>query len=423
MPTLFLPSADVFEPKGPGLHPSGLRKVNERAVLALVALNPGISSAEIARRSGLSPQTVSAMLVDLEHQGLVLRGPVTRGKRGQPATPLHLNKKGAFSIGCELGWRHMEVLLIDLGRGVLGRLRRDYPYPDARTGADDVADMVNSLKRTLPARELSRLVGLGVAMPGTIPKNIDALGAPAEQTELWAGVDVAGRLQELTGLPVTIFNDGTAGCWAELAALPKPRPADFAYLQVSTFVGAGIVASGTLWTGSTGNAADLGSMLVPGPSGEMQAVHSIASVHALEQRLKQSGAKLPEGDPGQWDWAGLEPMVGQWLDDSAKVIALTVINARAIVDFQTAVVDGIMPPAIVARLVEKVRDYLELGRINSFGPPAIVQGTHGRLAPALGAAMLPIYRKLFSRAIEDILDEPVQRPIRSADLQQDKSLT
>jgi DNA-binding MarR family transcriptional regulator len=41
--------------------------------------------------SGLSPQTVSAILATLEADGLITRGPVLRGRRGQPATPIILN--------------------------------------------------------------------------------------------------------------------------------------------------------------------------------------------------------------------------------------------------------------------------------------------------------------------------------------------
>lgn len=38
--------------------------------------------------SGLAPQTVSAILNDVEAAGLIVRGEVLRGRRGQPATPI-----------------------------------------------------------------------------------------------------------------------------------------------------------------------------------------------------------------------------------------------------------------------------------------------------------------------------------------------
>jgi hypothetical protein len=99
---------DIFDAGGRGLQHTGLRRANERAVLTLVAFNPGVSNAEISRLSGLAPQTVSAILVDVERAGLITRGQVLRGRRGQPATPIFLKADGRFAIGCEIGWRHME---------------------------------------------------------------------------------------------------------------------------------------------------------------------------------------------------------------------------------------------------------------------------------------------------------------------------
>src|SRR5690606_32187911 len=57
---------DAFDVRGRGLQPQGLRRANERAVLTVIAFYPGSSNAEIARRAGLAPQTVSAILSDCE---------------------------------------------------------------------------------------------------------------------------------------------------------------------------------------------------------------------------------------------------------------------------------------------------------------------------------------------------------------------
>ena len=122
---------DHFEPGSKRMSGSGIRINNERAVLTAAAVTPGSSSAEIARETGLGPQTVSRILSDLETQGLVMRGDVRRGQRGQPATPIYLDPNGVYTIGCEIGWRHIEVILRNLGGEILGHHRRDYPFPDA----------------------------------------------------------------------------------------------------------------------------------------------------------------------------------------------------------------------------------------------------------------------------------------------------
>src|SRR6218665_2012319 len=108
------PVRDAFDGGGRGLQHQGLRRANERAVLSVVGFNPGVSNADIARLSGLAPQTVSAILAEIDRAGLITRGEVLRGRRGQPATPIFLKADGAFSIGVEIGWRHLDVLLLNL---------------------------------------------------------------------------------------------------------------------------------------------------------------------------------------------------------------------------------------------------------------------------------------------------------------------
>ena len=111
---------------GRGIQPSHVRQTNQRAILSVISLQPGISNAELARVTDLAPQTVSAVLADLHQLNLVTRGEVLRGRRGQPATPLYMNPVGALAIGAEIGWRHMEVCLVGIGTQVLSRVRRTY---------------------------------------------------------------------------------------------------------------------------------------------------------------------------------------------------------------------------------------------------------------------------------------------------------
>ena len=78
---------DGIGPTARGFAQSGVRIANERAVMTLIGLNPGVSNAELARLTGLGPQTTSRIVTDLEARELVLRGEVLRGRRGHPALP------------------------------------------------------------------------------------------------------------------------------------------------------------------------------------------------------------------------------------------------------------------------------------------------------------------------------------------------
>src|SRR6218665_3234242 len=77
----------VLDPTG-GANQVRVRAYNERLVLSLVRRHGSQSKAEIARRTGLSAQTVSVIMRSLEKDGLLIRGAPVRGRVGQPSIPL-----------------------------------------------------------------------------------------------------------------------------------------------------------------------------------------------------------------------------------------------------------------------------------------------------------------------------------------------
>jgi len=396
------PHWDKIDASGRGLQHNGLRKANERAVLTIIATNPGVSNAEISRLSGLAPQTVSAILSDVERAGLVTRGQVLRGRRGQPATPIFLDPQGRYALGCEIGWRHLRVVLINLNGDVLAERRIDYPFPSAAEVMRRIGDYARELVATLEPQARERVAGLGVAMPTFIWRYLHQVGADAAEAEAWRELDIVATLAAETGLDVTVHNDGNAGCWAEIIALPRPWPADAIYFLLTHFIAAGILGQSTLWEGRSGNAANLGWMLVDGHEGEPLLAHRVASIGALVERLQAAGRTRPPGPPETWDWDDLEPVVGQWLEASAAALARVIFNTTVVIETQVAVVDGAMPRPLVERLVGRIGEHLASMPSASPEPARVVAGRLGPLAPAVGAAELLLYKRYFSRALADI---------------------
>lgn len=381
---------------------SGLRTINERTVLTTVSAVPGSSAAELARMTGLGAQSVSRILVELESSGLVMRGEARRGRRGQPAVPIYLDPAGAYAIGCEIGWRHINILITDLGGRILGQHRRDYAYPDARTIVEEVASLTRLLLAIVPPEHRNRVLDLGISAPSSIGRNVDLLTDTPGAGEAWNRLDLLGELSKATGLHTTLTNDGTASCWGTFALMPHPRPNNLCVIEIDTFVGAGLIAEGLLWEGPSGNAANLGSMVVTEENGRENFVHLIASIYALEKRLRDAGIPVPTGRPTNWDWSSLEPVASDWIRASGLALAKVITNTTAIMEFPIAIVDGVMPRPVVERLVKSVSDAIDdLGGLTA-DHPTIAMGTLGDNASALGAAIRSIYRRHFSREGRDI---------------------
>lgn len=396
-----VPTIDLFDLGARGMQHHGLRRANERAVLTVVGFNPGLSNAEIARMSGLAPQTVSAILNDVEAAGLIARGEVLRGRRGQPATPIFLRSDGAYSIGIEIGWRHADVIAINLHASIVAHRHLDFVEADLAALPAQLASVVNDITKDWSKQQRERLADIGVGMPGSIHSARWPLEHGTGSKSGPTPADFAADLEKRTGLAVTLFNDGNAACWAELIAQPSPRPASFIYLLVSTYLAAGLIGEGRLWQGPTGHSADLGAMLVDRNDQGPLSAHAIASASALVERLNADGIAVDLADVEHWDWPALEPVIEPWLDDCAKALAMVVFNANAVVEANLVVLDTILPAPITARLVERLAVHFE--RLPARRRVSIGAGHIGRLAPALGAAELPLYQRFFAR---NLLEKP-----------------
>jgi predicted NBD/HSP70 family sugar kinase len=384
---------------GRGIQPSHVRQTNQRAILSVISLQPGISNAELARVTDLAPQTVSAVLTDLEQLNLVTRGEVVRGRRGQPATPLYMNPVGALSIGAEIGWRHIEVCLVGIGTQVLARVRREYDYPDGARIFSELASFVADLTASLSPAERTRLVGMGLAAPGGIGSPASLLKPPAGQQQLWAGVDLARAAASATGLEVSLFNDGHAACWAQRVAHPAPRPMSFVFLVLDTFVGAGIVAENRLWEGVNGTSANLGAMLVTDHEGHMRYLHEVASLYALEQRLKAAGHGLHAVGKVPVE-ASVRTVLDAWIAEASDALAQVLMNTTRVMEFELAVIESALPPTLTAEIVAATRQRLEqFPMLGQGGRASVVAGQLGRSGAAQGAALLRMHRRFFSREL------------------------
>lgn len=378
-----------------------LRVNNERAVLIAVATNQGITPAQLARKTGLGAQTVGRIVELLEASGMVYRGESVRGRRGQPATPILIDPNGAYCIGCEIGWRHLTVLIRDLTGAVLGEHRRNYDFPDSQTIFEEVASLCRLMATAVPEKHRNRILGIGLAAPDGFGRNLDLVGGSEAQAAAWRDTNLAARMEQASGLATFMLNDGNAACWGELVSRTPPRPDNMAYFLISEFVGAGLIADGRLWQGPKGNSANLGSMLVTGRDGVQNFVHRIASINALKLRVAQGGTAL-QGDPLSWEWEAIEPVASEWIEDGAYAVAKTIINTSAVMEFDIVVVDGVMPRPIVTRFVDRVQEHLAKLPVLTSDKPRVEEGKLGGRAPAMGAALKPLFRRYFSRERDDV---------------------
>jgi len=376
-----------------GSNQSGLRAYNQRLVLSLVYSHGNLTKTDISRMTGLSAQTGSVIMRELEAEELIVKGEPVRGKVGQPSVPLSINPDGAFFFGLKVGRRSAELILVNFLGEPQATLRKSYPWPTPPLIIGFVQDGIEEMLRDLPKALHDRVAGLGIATPFELWNWTEQADAPREQMDLWRGCDLRAELAAICNMPVYLQNDATAACAAELVFGKHPGLHDFLYLYIGTFIGGGVVLNGSIFSGRSGNAGALGPLPVAGPQGKPVQLIDTASIMLLERMLKATGR-----DPSPlWNnpdhWEGFEEQAEEWIGSVARGLAQAIVSAISIIDFEHVIIDGGLPADVREKIAAATRAEVDHYDLRGLHVPDILPGTVGHVARALGAASLPLFDK------------------------------
>jgi predicted NBD/HSP70 family sugar kinase len=380
--------------KASGANQAGIRLYNERLLLSLVRRFGPLSKIEVARLTGLSVQSTSAIMNRLQADGLLKKEAPLRGRVGQPTIPMSLDSDGAYSFGLKIGRRSCDLALIDFRGAIRERAHRTYAFPTPEMMIDFVRGFLPPLADSLSAAQKRRIAGLGVAVPFQLWNWEVETSAPIGALAGWRRFDVEREISAVCPYPVTLCNDATAACAAEFFFGRGWRYRDFLYFFLGAFPGGGLVLDGVLRPGRTGNTGALGSMPVATKAEDGVAPQLIASasICQLERRLESAGIDASSMWATPDNWADFGPQLDAWIDDAASALACAIVAAVSVIDFEAIMIDGAMPAAVRDRLTARTAQ--SFGRLDRRGlsEVEIIQGTIGADARAIGGAALPLIK-------------------------------
>lgn len=373
---------------------TGLRDQNARLVLTYIRRHVALPSAEIARKSGLSAQTVSNIVRALEAEGLIERGEAIKGKVGKPSVPVTLNSSGVHSIGLNIGRRSAEVVLVDFLGKTLAEYGITYLFPTPDTVFPFLEKSVHAAVGKVPEARRT-LAGVGVAMPFQLWDWHQVVGAPEEAMAAWRSVDVAAQVEAVTGFEPIIGNDATSACVAEHLLGHGQSFSDFVYLFIGAFVGGGLVLDGKVVTGRSGNTAAFGPLPVPDGKGGTTQLLNVASLYGLERLISKAGGDPERLRDAATDWSGFGDVLEGWIAETARNLAIASAAAASVVEIEAVIIAGAMPGWVTERLTAAVGSELEKLDMTGVEKPVILQAKSGRAARSIGAALLPIHARYF----------------------------
>ncbi|WP_199858867.1 ROK family protein [Frigoribacterium sp. CFBP 8751] len=258
-----------------------VRAHNRSLVLEALYRDGSMSRADLARRSGLTRPTVSALVAELIDDGIARELGVRDDARvGKPATLVGIESDAFHIVTVDLSSADRFVgAVVDLRGGVVERAGVELEGAVGEAAVSLVERLVDDLR----SRTTRPLLGVGVATPGIV----DHDGIVRTAVHLgWYDLPLRSRLADHVGLPVHVGNDSnaaavgirtfgeTAGQTAagqtaagqtaagQGASGRAPAGQSLMVVTIDHGVGVGLVVAGSLVEGDQFSAGEIGHVTV-----------------------------------------------------------------------------------------------------------------------------------------------------------------
>lgn len=255
------------------------------AVLQLLFSNKDLSRAHISRVSGLSKQTISSVMVDLENAHLVEETGVTEGGVGRRAQTYRLSPQAGFAVGIDLGGTNFRSGLVDFSGNVLAELSIESPHSSVDELLDIMSKTISQLfeKAKVPMTQFAQIV---IGIPGAVNPATGVI-SNAPNLEYLDNLILRNLIQTKFHVSTLVENDVNI---AALGELEKSKTEDFGFIAIGTGVGMGLILDGELRRGFNGGAGEIGYLPLgenldqPSKEGHFE---ELIGGHAVEQKYEK----------------------------------------------------------------------------------------------------------------------------------------
>jgi predicted NBD/HSP70 family sugar kinase len=251
-------------------------------VLQSLLRSEGLSRADLAVVTKLTPATISQLVGILIEDGLVEElglGPV---KVGRPATLVGIKADARFVVCADLSDASVfRAAVVDLKGGIGQRV--EVSLGDAV--GEEAVGLVEEIVADSISAAPGALLGIGVGTPGVVTAD----GVVLEADNLrWFDIGLAERLSRRFGLPVSVANDANTAALAEYAYAATTQ--NLMVVRVGGGVGAGTILNGQQHRGESQAAGEIGHVVVdvngpPCRCGNRGCLETFVSVSRIEAAL------------------------------------------------------------------------------------------------------------------------------------------
>ena len=378
------------------------RQFSQRAVMEAIVQSGPISRASIAKQTGLSKQTISEIVRQLELDGWVQETGRTSGHIGRTAVTYELIPDAAFIAAVDLGGTKVRVAIADLACQVFA----EEVAPTDKRGGQFVVDQIAALcwqaadRNHIPRNRIRIAV---VGAPGA-PEEASGRILLAPNIPGLDAMDVRGALERALGFEVALENDVNLCVIGENWLGQGQGIDNLAYIAVGTGIGGGLMVGGHLVRGASNAAGELGFLPFGADPFDPESLRSgafervVASVGIMERYAGLAG--ITATVPAIFEKAAAgEPHAIQVLDDTARYLARGIGAIAAIANPQKVIMGGSI--GLREELISRIRQFLPQCFPYPVQVEASVLGSHAAIVGAAAVGLGQLHNALFGAMAPD----------------------
>ncbi len=390
------------------------RQQSVRLVVERLLRDRSVSRAEIARSTGLSKQTISEVMRELERDGWVYEDGQIQGTVGRSAVTYALRPDAAFVLGIDLGGTKLHVALADLQ----GVIVAESIEATAGDGGGAVVAQIGRMTDALLQRagvSSQRLRGGVMGSPGIIEPASGGIVIAPNIAGL-DSLDVRAALHARLGIDIAIENDVNLAAIGEHWRGNSRKARTFAFIALGTGIGMGIFADGHLIRGARGAAGEVAYLPLGGDPYDARGQRlgtletAVGSAGIIE---RYTGLGGPSGSTVRdvFDRLETDEAARITIDEVGRIVTTAILAVHSILDPEIIVMGG----SIGARPELKLRIDANLGRCTR--EPVRIElsalGNRATLIGAIGSAIDHVHRSLFGIGKDA---SPLALPFTAADV-------
>ncbi len=238
---------------------SFVRTYNRHAILDIIRISELISRIDIARSTGLSQASVTAITADLIDEGLILEKRPGVHEGGRPPILLSISPEGAHAIGINLTLEKIDIAIINFQAEIKAFHSKKLNMKNYSVH-EIINIIVDCVKECMWEADFSKqnISGIGIGIPGLVDSQSGRICFLPNYG--WENVNFRDLFQKQINIPTYIENSSNNLAIAEHWFGTGKGMDNFIVVTLENGIGAGYIINGEISRGHGGIAGEFGHL-------------------------------------------------------------------------------------------------------------------------------------------------------------------